>query len=215
MFTLVLRFPPPPSLPAGFHLKWVSTSLQYSQRVVLGCPSLRQTCKACGRPDKFDFHVPDHVWVAVVPTGLQKKVVCLFCFDAFAMERQIDYAAHLQTIYFAGDRAAFEFRTVWCVPVATDSCPQPASPCIRCRVPRLKAVWTARRSYSSASSSNCYRSATYRTRPFSFGRCLPWFFLLLHRVECLFFLRREFPSMRPGHWMNPSTGHHKIWGQLE
>jgi hypothetical protein len=24
--------------------------------------ALRQTCKACHRPDKFDFNVPDDVW---------------------------------------------------------------------------------------------------------------------------------------------------------
>jgi hypothetical protein len=33
-------------------------------------PRQRQTCKACGRPNKFDFHVPDKVWAAVVPPEL-------------------------------------------------------------------------------------------------------------------------------------------------
>lgn len=72
----------------------------------------RQTCKACGRPDKFDFHVPDEVWAAVVPPTLLNRVVCLDCFDQFARERHIPYAHCLDTLYFAGDQAVMVFRTV-------------------------------------------------------------------------------------------------------
>jgi hypothetical protein len=71
-----------------------------------------QTCKACGYRDKFDFHVPDEIWEAVVPAYLRGRVVCLACFDDFAEERGIDYAAHVSTLYFAGDGAAFELRVV-------------------------------------------------------------------------------------------------------
>jgi len=69
----------------------------------------RQTCKACGRPDKFDFSVPDDVWTAVVPIGLRSRVVCLGCFDEFARKAGVDYSGDLSTLYFAGDRAAFVF----------------------------------------------------------------------------------------------------------
>jgi len=74
--------------------------------------SLRQKCKACGCADKFDFHVPDATWNEVVPEDFRNKVVCLGCFDKFAFERQIDYAASLDVLYFAGDRAVFKFETV-------------------------------------------------------------------------------------------------------
>ena len=30
----------------------------------------QQTCKVCGRPDKFNFHVPDAVWEWIVPEGI-------------------------------------------------------------------------------------------------------------------------------------------------
>ena len=72
--------------------------------------SQRQTCKACGRPDKFDFHVPDDVWAAVVPANLANRVVCLYCFDDFAMKNGVEYAEHIHTIYFAGDQATFIFH---------------------------------------------------------------------------------------------------------
>jgi hypothetical protein len=71
----------------------------------------RQTCKACGRPDKFDFSVPDRLWAAVVPPALLERVVCLGCFDEFAREAGVDYSGELTTLYFAGDQAAFVFRT--------------------------------------------------------------------------------------------------------
>lgn len=71
---------------------------------------MRQTCKACGRPDKFDFTVADGIWQAVVPVELQNRVVCLFCFDEFARSRDVDYSTSLHTLYFAGDRAVFQFR---------------------------------------------------------------------------------------------------------
>jgi len=65
----------------------------------------RQTCKACGRPDKFNFHVPDAVWRAVVPGGLDGRVVCLSCFDDLAAKRDVAYAASLSEIWFSGDGA--------------------------------------------------------------------------------------------------------------
>ena len=71
--------------------------------------SNRQTCKVCGRPDKFDFNVPDEIWRAIVPLEFQRKVVCLACFDDFACKKGVDYAYHLQTIWFAGDKASFQF----------------------------------------------------------------------------------------------------------
>ena len=73
---------------------------------------LRQTCKVCGRHDKFNFHVPDEVWKAVVPLEYQVLVVCLDCFDRFATEGRIEYAESLQLLYFAGDKAVFEFKVI-------------------------------------------------------------------------------------------------------
>jgi hypothetical protein len=77
----------------------------------------RQRCKMCWHADKFDFGVPDQVWVAIVPEGLQKKSLCLACFDDLARDRGVAYAPSLVTLYFAGDRASFEFRTVSAVTV--------------------------------------------------------------------------------------------------
>ena len=74
--------------------------------------AMRQMCKACGREDKFDFHVPDDIWKAVVPVRFRNRVLCLNCFDDYARRRQVDYAACLRTLYFAGDRAVFTFSTV-------------------------------------------------------------------------------------------------------
>jgi hypothetical protein len=72
----------------------------------------RQTCKVCGCSDKFDFHVPDEMWKRVVPSRYQNAVVCLDCFDDFALEKQIDYSNSIDVLYFAGDRAVFTFQTV-------------------------------------------------------------------------------------------------------
>lgn len=73
---------------------------------------MRQICKACKHADHFDFHVPDQVWKAVVDTEYRKKVVCLGCFDAMANQKGIKYASSLDVLFFAGERACFEFRVV-------------------------------------------------------------------------------------------------------
>jgi recombinational DNA repair protein (RecF pathway) len=73
----------------------------------------QQRCKVCGRPDRFNFHVPDEVWLAAVPSTLQGRVVCLDCFDGLAGARGVEYAAHLRELYFVGRCAAFRFRTDW------------------------------------------------------------------------------------------------------
>lgn len=69
-----------------------------------------QTCKVCGRWDKFDFTVPDDIWEAVVPPPFRNRVVCLSCFDDFAYEKGIDYAHSLSALHFAGDKASFSFQ---------------------------------------------------------------------------------------------------------
>lgn len=63
-----------------------------------------QTCKACGRQDKFNFDVPDELWARVVPDHLRNRVVCLSCFDRFAAEQDIDYASQLRELCFVGWR---------------------------------------------------------------------------------------------------------------
>ena len=69
-------------------------------------------CKACGRVDHFDFHVPDDIWNAIVPPPLRNRVVCLNCFDRYAKEMGVDYADYIKDLYFAGDRACYIFHTV-------------------------------------------------------------------------------------------------------
>lgn len=76
-----------------------------------------QTCKACGRRDKFNFYVPDKIWEAVVPPILRPKVVCLACFDDFAFKRGLKYAEFLEVTCFAGDKALFEFSVVSAIDV--------------------------------------------------------------------------------------------------
>ena len=75
-----------------------------------GSTGQRQTCKACGRPDLFNFHVSDEIWRRIVPGELYRSVVCLACFDKFAREMGVGY--HFQTLYFAGDQFSAEFRAV-------------------------------------------------------------------------------------------------------
>lgn len=64
----------------------------------------------CGRPDKFDFQVPDDIWRLIVPPKYQTKVVCLACFDDFATARDIDYSMSLRTLYFASGKTSFKFE---------------------------------------------------------------------------------------------------------
>ena len=73
---------------------------------------LRQRCKVCGCRDKFDYHVPDALWEAVVPQRYQGRVVCLACFDDFAARKGIPYAPSLSEIHFAGDQESFVLDTV-------------------------------------------------------------------------------------------------------
>lgn len=77
----------------------------------------RQRCRVCGRPDKFNFNVPDDVWIAAVPAPFSDGVVCLFCFDALAEARGVNYATHLSGLCFAGDCAVFEFARVTAIGV--------------------------------------------------------------------------------------------------
>jgi hypothetical protein len=72
----------------------------------------QQTCKVCGRSDKLNYNVPDELWKKVVPVKFHNKVVCLECFNGLAFEKNVDYADSLNTLYFAGDQAAFTFQTV-------------------------------------------------------------------------------------------------------
>jgi hypothetical protein len=71
----------------------------------------RQTCKCCGKRDYFNFHVPDEIWLFVVPPELSKHVVCLPCFDKLASKKNFDYSPHIKEFYFVGDQVTFEFHT--------------------------------------------------------------------------------------------------------
>ena len=132
-----------------------------------------QACKACGRRDKTDFHVPDEVWERVVPERLRDRVVCLACFDGFAKERGVEYAPYLSLLYFAGEQASLAFVPTTC------SCRPSSCPGTRCTTRQSSASCTARRSRSSASSSSSCRSAMYRFLS-SFCTSRPFPHLLLH-----------------------------------
>ena len=71
------------------------------------------TCKVCGRSEKFDFYVPDEIWEAIVPVEYQGHVVCLGCFDDFAVEKDINYSFSLQDLCFAGRKATFRFEVAF------------------------------------------------------------------------------------------------------
>jgi len=72
-----------------------------------------QTCKVCMNRDKFNYNVPDSLWKAVVPEKYQNRVVCLSCFDDFALKKGIEIRGALNTpLYFVGDKVAYEFKLV-------------------------------------------------------------------------------------------------------
>lgn len=71
---------------------------------------MQQRCKLCGYRDKLDFYVPDEMWQKVVPLQYQNRVICLACFDDNAKKKGVDYTTSLKTIYFAGDKASFQFQ---------------------------------------------------------------------------------------------------------
>ena len=75
---------------------------------------MQQRCKMCDQPDKFDFHVPDEVWEAVVPEEFQTMVVCLYCFDEEAAKRGVNYAEAISEFCFAGRAVALGLKvTRW------------------------------------------------------------------------------------------------------
>lgn len=55
--------------------------------------STRERCKDCGRYSPLGFHVPDEVWAAVAPPGM--NVLCIVCFDYHATENGIDWVPHV------------------------------------------------------------------------------------------------------------------------
>lgn len=74
---------------------------------------MRQTCKVCWHADRFDFHVDDETWRAVVPAALHGRVVCLSCFDEFASRKGIDYSRSLlPTLWFAGNVVSLKLRAL-------------------------------------------------------------------------------------------------------
>ena len=59
----------------------------------------------------MNFHVKDEIWIAVVPPKLRNEVVCLACFDAFALERDISLVDALdpKEVLFVGDKVGYTF----------------------------------------------------------------------------------------------------------
>jgi hypothetical protein len=81
-----------------------------SYMALLDIPSaaFRQTCKACGRPDKFNFEVSDVDWNEIVPQQYRGLVLCLSCFDLFAAAGGHEYT--LVAMQFVGDQGVYELR---------------------------------------------------------------------------------------------------------
>lgn len=86
--------------------------LRWLRRHFKDCRHQRQKCKVCGHADGLNFHVPDVAWKDVVPNRWQNRVVCLRCFDEFAMQKGIDYIPLLQAVYFVGEYRSFELVAV-------------------------------------------------------------------------------------------------------
>jgi hypothetical protein len=70
----------------------------------------QQSCKVCGRSDKFNYNVRDELWKKVVPVKFHNKVVwnALIGWPL----KNVDYADSINTLYFVGNQAAFTFQTV-------------------------------------------------------------------------------------------------------
>lgn len=100
-------------------------------------PEMRQSCKICGRPDKFNYKVSNQIWCAVVPAKFRNLVVCLYCFDELARQKNIDYAQSLKSLCFAGDKACFQFQVLRASELRIkNSCGRVPSPCTHCKVRR-------------------------------------------------------------------------------
>jgi hypothetical protein len=52
---------------------------------------MRDFCNVCFQPNAFPFVVPDQLWKACVPTGLQKAELCVMCFAKFGDERLLPW----------------------------------------------------------------------------------------------------------------------------
>ena len=66
-------------------------------------------CKVCGRKDGIVYHIKDNIWKKIVPTRLQKRFVCLCCFDNLAELEGIDYTDDIiGDIQFVGNSAYFK-----------------------------------------------------------------------------------------------------------
>lgn len=72
--------------------------------------NLQQRCKVCGCIDKFNYNVPDDVWLNVIPPKYQNRVVCLACFDNFAEKMEVDYSTSIKEICFAGCKVSLQFQ---------------------------------------------------------------------------------------------------------
>jgi hypothetical protein len=74
--------------------------------------TVQPVCSVCECPDNSNYNVPDELWKKVIVSEHRQSVVCLKCFDSFAFEKGIDYADSIESLYFAGDKAVFKFRSV-------------------------------------------------------------------------------------------------------
>ncbi len=75
--------------------------------------SQRQTCKTCNRKDKFNYHVDDDVWCAIIPPLLRDGVVFLYCFEEMADRSGVSYYDALRSLFFSDHKTIFEFAVKW------------------------------------------------------------------------------------------------------
>ena len=71
-------------------------------------------CAVCGLHPKFDFHVTDECWRAVVADAEYRLgVVCLPCFDQMATDKGIDMSEALVDIQFTGIGKTIILKPQW------------------------------------------------------------------------------------------------------
>lgn len=59
-------------------------------------------CAVCHQSVKFDYHVTDECWEAVVPKDKRLGVICLPCLDMLAEQKGIDISQSIEGMQFTG-----------------------------------------------------------------------------------------------------------------
>lgn len=124
----------------------------------------RQTCKACGRVDYWNFDVPTEVWTAVIPAELRNRVVCLGCFAGLLTKEALDTPPRFGASFSPETwrRMSYECIGLQMDPTSDRYRLNPSRD-TRCTARPTTACSAARRSWKSATSSNFGRNAKCRS----------------------------------------------------